>query len=390
MIQLSLKELITMHTAGFVAICIALFLIIVCVVFLVVRRKQNVPNKKTNAEEYLIRETLDEMKEEQAAPKEAKKAEPKKEEPVKKEAPKAEPVKKAEPKKEAAPKEAKKVEPKEESKPVKKEAAPKEAKKAEPKKEEPAKKAEPKKAEDKKEEEKKKRVLNGKYEVYTDGAKYFYLLKASNGEVLVVSEMYASKDSVYNAIDAIKRNSVDGRVLVAKDKKDLYQFTLLAKNNRKLVMSANYPTERGAVSASESFKRFAANSNIVEISEPVTPLKEEINVDRSINKLGGKLGIIGEDGNFFYQLKASNGEVLINSDNYKTADMAKTGLDNLIAAIPTCRFFVEKDKRGMFQFKIYSNLGRLIVASETYVSKTNAINACNSLLAFINKAVFSE
>ena len=75
-------------------------------------------------------------------------------------------------------------------------------------------------------EEKKQRVVNGKYEVYTDGTSYFYTLKASNGEVLIKSEAYASKNSVLEAIEAIKRNVEVGTIAVREDKHGLYQFVL--------------------------------------------------------------------------------------------------------------------------------------------------------------------
>ena len=52
-------------------------------------------------------------------------------------------------------------------------------------------------------ETKKARVVYGKYEVYSDGTSFYYNLKASNGEVLIKSEAYASKESVLSAIESM-------------------------------------------------------------------------------------------------------------------------------------------------------------------------------------------
>ena len=408
---LSLKELFEMHKAGFIAIAIAIVLLLICIILLIVRHKINKKNTVENPEVYLIRQTLkeDEINQKQtktASNKASASSSPKEEQPkpdsnsieeydkkIEAEV-KLETAIETKPQKQAkAPKEETKVEnevPKEE-KPKKQAKAPlkEEAnrdKEVEMKKEDKSKKQAKAPQKEEVKEEKAKRTVFGKYEIYFDGAKYFYQLKASNGEILVVSELYTSKDGVYNAIDAVKRNVVDGRVVVGSDKRGLYQFTLLAKNHRKLVMSANYPTEKGAINASESFKRFAHDAKVYEIDEQATNMKEEIQVDRSVNKKGGKIGIVNENNRFYYQLKASNGEVLICSDGYKTNDLATNALETFKEAIKSGSFFIEKDKRGMYQFKIYSGSGRLIVAGETYPSKQNAINACNSMMSFVKYA----
>jgi len=426
---LSFKEIIEMHKAGFIAIIIAFVFIIACIVLFIVRYKINKKNTVENPDEYLIRQTLKEDEQklkdipaieededdyyEIVAKDKQKKAtnkEPQKiEQPEVKEEPKVEEVKQEEIKKEKKPRKTSapiKEEIKQEVKveEVKKEAKPKKVAQVkeeskepqkEVKKEAKPKKLAPVKEEAKQEEikespsieEKSKRTVTGKYEVFFDGTKYFYQLKASNGEVLAVSELYSSKDGVMNAIDAVKRNVSDGRVEVGKDKRGLYQFTLLAKNHRKLVMSANYPTQKGAISASESFKRFAADAQIVESKEQVTSLKEEIVVDKEKNnKKGGKIGVVQIGDRYYYQLKASNGEILISSDGYKSNELATNALETFKEAMNSGTYFIEKDKRGMHQFKIYSSSGRLIVASETYSSKQNALNACNSMLSFVKYA----
>lgn len=238
-------------------------------------------------------------------------------------------------------------------------------------------------------EEKKQRVVNGKYEVYTDGTSYFYTLKASNGEVLIKSEAYASKNSVLDAIEAIKRNVEVGSIAVREDKHGLYQFVLTAKNHRTLVMSANYATEKRAQSASESFKRFASTSPVVELTEIVESSKEEITPEY-VDKKGGKLMVLSGDNGFYYVLKASNGEVLVTSDNYKTEASAQSAMARFQEAVANGKFFVEKDKRDNYQFKLFAN-GRLVCVGQIYASKSMAVASVNSVCSFVKLAtVVSE
>lgn len=233
---------------------------------------------------------------------------------------------------------------------------------------------------------KKTRVVNGKYEVYFDGSSYYYSLKASNGELLIKSEAYASKDSIYMAIDAIKRNVELGRISVRQDKHGLYQFVLTAKNHRTLVMSANYPTEKRAQSASLSFKRFAATSPVVEIEEMVASDKEEVVVENITHKKGGKLGVINSDSGYYYILKASNGEVLVHSNFYKTESSAINAMNRFKESVFSGKFYVEKDKRNNYQFKLFSSNGRIVCVGHIYATKALAIASVNSVCSFVELA----
>lgn len=260
-----------------------------------------------------------------------------------------------------------------------------EVKVEEPKKA-PTKKTTKKAAPVKEEVEKKPRVVYGKYEVYSDGTSFYYSLKASNGEVLIKSEAYPKKESVYMAIEAIKRNVEQGRISVRQDKHGLYQFVLIAKNHRTLVMSANYTTEKRAQSASLSFKRFAATSPVVEIEEILVSDKEEIIIENVVDKKGGKIGVVSSSEGFYYILKASNGEVLVHSNFYKTELSAEAAMKRFQETVFTGKFFVEKDKRNNYQFKLFSSNGRIICVGHIYATKALAIASANSVCSFVKLA----
>lgn len=53
-----------------------------------------------------------------------------------------------------------------------------------------------------------------KFEVYTDKAGEFrFRLKASNGQIIAVSEGYKAIASCLNGIDSVKKNAVDAKII---------------------------------------------------------------------------------------------------------------------------------------------------------------------------------
>ena len=313
------------------------------------------------------------------------KEEPKKAEPVK-EAPKKEsmvasvnvPTKEA-PKKE----EPKKVQ---QAEPVKTEPVKEAPKKVEPAKAEPAKKEEPKKAEVKQE----TTTRPGKYEVFKVNDVYLYRLKASNGEIMVTSELYTTEKGAEDAIETLKKNVETGNFVVYCDKHNLWQFKLYAVNKRLLAVSANYNSKDRVTNAIESFKRFALNSSIEVLEEDPQHLMEEINIEKQESKEGGKIQFdedaFGGENEVEFRLLASNGKVLCSSMSYKTKDALLQQIESFKEAITEGKFYVAKDKNSKYQFKLYSKSGRCLVVGESYDSKTNAISAANSVAAFANLA----
>lgn len=53
-----------------------------------------------------------------------------------------------------------------------------------------------------------------KFEIYTDKAgEYRFRLKATNGQVIAVSEGYKSLSSCENGVESVKKNAVDAKVV---------------------------------------------------------------------------------------------------------------------------------------------------------------------------------
>jgi len=292
--------------------------------------------------------------------------------------------------------EAKKAEPVEEApakapakKPAAKKATTKKAAEKKPaEKKETAKKTTTKTAAKKttaKDDKPKGRSYNGKYEVYEIGDGFQYHLKASNGEILFVSEVYTSREGVSKAIDALKRNIETGELRITKDKKERFKFKLISKNYRVLAISSSYPQESGAVRASESFKKFAVKADIVDIDYQDADLKTAtpIKINKDEDKDGGKFEIEKYDGEYSWDLKASNGQILCQADGYTSKAGVLNSIESFKKNAVEGTFKAVKDKNGQYCYKLYTPAGRVCAVGESYTTKGSAESAANSVVSFI-------
>ena len=242
------------------------------------------------------------------------------------------------------------------------------------------------------EEAPKGRSYNGKYEVYEIGDGYQYHLKASNGEILFVSEVYTTREGVSKAIDALKKNIETGELRISKDKKGLFKFKLVAKNHRVLAISSTYPQEKGAQRASESFKKFAVKADIVDIEFEDADVKTAtpIEVNTKERKNGGKFEIEKFDGEYSWDLKASNGQILCQADGYTSKSGVMNSIDSFKKNIKEGTFKCVKDKNNNYCYKLYTQSGRVCAVGESYPTKTSAESAANSVVAFYRDAEVVE
>ena len=295
-----------------------------------------------------------------------------------------------EPEKKAAKRPAvKKAEPKDDE-PEKKAAKRPAVKKAEPMVDEPEKKAAKrpavKKAEPK--DAPKTGRYNGKYEVYQAADGYAYRLKASNGEVLATSEIYSTRDGVLRAINTVKKNIETGELRVFADKKGKFKFKLTSSNHRVLLISANYSQESSAKSAVESFKKFALKADVVDIELKDDDLASAtaIKIASTEDKTGGKYEIEESNGEFSWDLKASNGEILVQMEGYTSKTSTLASIEKFKQYVAEGTFKSIKDKTGHYQYKLYTKSNRVAAVGESYRTKTSAVSAANSVVSFYKMA----
>jgi uncharacterized protein len=89
-----------------------------------------------------------------------------------------------------------------------------------------------------------------------NGEKYRFNLKAANGEVVLVSESYESKESALNCIESVKENARhDDRFERKNSKRSEPYFVLKAANGQIIGISEMYSSEAACENGIASVKK---------------------------------------------------------------------------------------------------------------------------------------
>jgi uncharacterized protein len=98
--------------------------------------------------------------------------------------------------------------------------------------------------------------MAGKFELKkSKNEKYFFNLLASNGQIILSSEMYESRASAVNGIESVKKNAADDARYARLDGKDgSPYFTLKAGNSQVIGQSQMYSNEKSRDGGIESCK----------------------------------------------------------------------------------------------------------------------------------------
>lgn len=106
-----------------------------------------------------------------------------------------------------------------------------------------------------------------KYEVYEGkNGEIYFRLTASNGEPILSSEGYKSKDACMNGIESVKKNASDESRFEKKTAADgRFYFVLKAANHQIIGSSQMYKSEDGCDNGIQSVGKNAPVAEIEEI-----------------------------------------------------------------------------------------------------------------------------
>ncbi len=99
-----------------------------------------------------------------------------------------------------------------------------------------------------------------------EGSTYHFTLKAKNGQVILSSEVYNSKSAAENGIASVKKNaSEDGRYERKTAKNGKFYFNLKAGNGQVIGSSQMYSSESGMENGINSVKENSSGADTKEI-----------------------------------------------------------------------------------------------------------------------------
>ena len=104
----------------------------------------------------------------------------------------------------------------------------------------------------------------GKFEITTrKSGEFQFNLKAGNGQIILASEGYSTKAACQNGIESVKKNSQDDSKFEKKTSKDgKPYFNLKASNGQIIGISEQYETESNRENGIESVKKNAPEAEI--------------------------------------------------------------------------------------------------------------------------------
>ncbi len=110
--------------------------------------------------------------------------------------------------------------------------------------------------------------MAGKFELKkSKNDKYFFNLLASNGQIILTSEMYEARASAVNGIESVKKNSADdARYARLTGKDGSPYFTLKAGNSQVIGQSQMYSSEKSRDGGIESCKAHGPAAVIVDLA----------------------------------------------------------------------------------------------------------------------------
>lgn len=108
----------------------------------------------------------------------------------------------------------------------------------------------------------------GKFEIFKSSRKsqYYFRLKAGNGEIILGSEGYVSKQGCQNGIQSVKDNSPHSSNYEKKDGTVYYTFNLKAGNGEIIGRSENYTSKHGRDGGIESVKKNAPSATTTDLT----------------------------------------------------------------------------------------------------------------------------
>lgn len=231
----------------------------------------------------------------------------------------------------------------------------------------------------------------GKYEVFPEAGFYKYRLKANNGEILLVSSSYKTREGAHNGIATLRKNVKDGSKRVVTDKNGFSQFRISTANDGRLVVAGEiYPTLLSAQNALASVEKFYKTHKEIDLDEiPETEVREwKVELPPVNPTSNGKVEIFVDENSKKWQgrLLASNGVLLFTTTTYSSKNAVTKAIENIKTKALAGSILISRDKQNRYQFRVFSDNGAVLVMGETYPSKDSAISAASSVRNFIENA----
>lgn len=109
-----------------------------------------------------------------------------------------------------------------------------------------------------------------KFEIFKSEGndKFYFRLKAKNGQIILSSQGYAAKASAKNGIESVKKNCGDNDCYERKEAKNgKFHFNLCSTNKQVVGSSQMYASKAGMENGIESVKTNAPEASVDDLTQ---------------------------------------------------------------------------------------------------------------------------
>lgn len=218
-------------------------------------------------------------------------------------------------------------------------------------------------------------TTNTRFEVFTgrDGQSYFHLI-AGNGQKVLASEGYTTPTGAKNGVATVKNNgALESRYLLRESSDGRHYFVLVAGNGQIIGVSQMYTTASSAKTGMVATRRVV----LATANQPLPAVS------------GTRFATFkGLDGRFYFHLRASNGQIILQSQGYSTLSSAKNGVNSVkLNGVNAARFQTREAADGKIYFVLKASNGQIIGVGETYASQANAERGIDTVISNVTSLV---
>jgi uncharacterized protein len=199
-----------------------------------------------------------------------------------------------------------------------------------------------------------------------------------------------------------------------------FYFNLLAGNGENVLRSEGYASERArdagmdlvvsygsAISAYQVlqatngeyyFNLKASNGEVIATSETYASKSNATRASRTVRALVRVLGgdvvsakkqerfelFVGENKQHYFRLRAGNGEIVLGSEGYSSKAAATNGITSVLAnGASEAHYQVSETIAGTYGIRLVAGNGAIIATGESYASKSNATRAVRTIAGLL-------
>lgn len=198
---------------------------------------------------------------------------------------------------------------------------------------------------------------------------YYFNLAATNHEIVLSSEGYTSRTGALSGILSVLNNAGDDANYELREAVNgQFYFVLQAQNGEIVGMSELYSTKGNATQGV---------GNTVEVTDSYLAFLS--------TRTGARFTTLeGQNGLYYFNLKAANGEIVLQSQAYGNESSAMNGTFSVAESGGLKgNYDINKAKDGQYYFNLKAANGEIIGTSEMYTTKSNAKRGANGVMKLL-------